>query len=113
MRTPLLAGLVFLTGLTAAQAQAPVCTQKIDALMGEWNAIGFREASKPSAEATGAAGHKHAQASLDVMKTHIRMAAQQCKEGKDHSALLHLDVVRAWLRLEDEAHPAWHFTPPG
>ena len=36
MRTPLLAGLAFFTGLTAAQAQAPVCTQQIDALMNEW-----------------------------------------------------------------------------
>lgn len=105
-------GVAAAIGTTAARAEQNVCGQQIDSLMQDWNAIAFHEASKPAAMASGKGGHKHVQLELDVMKTHIRRAATYCKEGKDHEALLHLDVVRAWLKLPDIVHPAWHSVPP-
>lgn len=33
-----------------------------------------------------------------------------CQAGKDHQALLQLDVIRAWLGLPASAHPPMH--PP-
>jgi hypothetical protein len=42
------------------------------------------------------------------MRFHLSEAATLCKQGSDHEALLHLDVVRAFLKLPDIQHPTDH-----
>ena len=96
----------------AALAQQPpakaACGAEFDQFKKEWNAIALPTGSKPSARVTAPGGHSHTQGEVDMMMFHAKKAVALCREGKDHEALLHMDMVRAWLKLPDLPHPASH-----
>ena len=101
----------FLAGAGPARAEN-ACVGAIDRLGAEWDAIGMTSASKPAARVSGRGGHAHVQAEVDMMRNHYRRAIALCREGKDHEALLHVDLVRAWLKLPVNPHPASHQERP-
>ena len=102
-------------GSARAQQQPPaadVCGAELDRFTKEWNAIGLPTGSKPGSHVTARGGHSHSEMEVSMMMFHERRAVQLCREGKDHEALLHMDVVRAWLKLPDIPHPPSHKYPP-
>jgi hypothetical protein len=42
------------------------------------------------------------------MRFHMAEATTLCKQGSGHEALLHLDIVRAFLKLPEIQHPTDH-----
>jgi hypothetical protein len=42
------------------------------------------------------------------MRFHFAEAVTLCKQGQDHEALLHIDIVRAFLNLPEIQHPTDH-----
>ena len=98
--------LVMLTG-TAALA-APACNAEIDKTVADWKALHLESGGKPSSMARGVNGHHHIQSAVDSMRIHLDAAKDLCKAGNDHEALLHLDVLRAFLQLPEIAHPTDH-----
>ena len=107
-----------LTGASAAQAQAaqpiqPVaCTDAIEQLRAEWDAIGLSTSAKPGGRVTGRGSHAHVQAEVSSMGFHFQQATADCRQNKDHEALLHVDLIRAWLKLPEEFHPVEHQALP-
>ena len=100
---------VLFSGVPRAQQPQPLaCGAELVRFKAEWNAIGLPEGSKPATRVTAPGGHSHAQAEVDMMMGHAKRAAKLCQEGKDHEALLHMDLVRAWLKLPDIPHPLSH-----
>jgi hypothetical protein len=98
--------LLAMTG-TAALA-APACNAEIEKTKADWQALQLQPAGKPAATSQGIKGHSHVQAAVDSMRSHVAYATDLCAEGKDHDSLLHLDVVRAFLRLPEIQHPTDH-----
>lgn len=94
------------------QPASEVCGSELDQFTREWNAIGLPTGSKPASRVTAPGGHSHVQSEVNMMMFHVKRAKQLCREGKDHEALLHMDLVRAWLKLPEIAHPASHQYPP-
>ena len=97
----------FATGIGAAHAQS-ACTSEIEKTRSDWQALKLVPASKPSSTSKGVKGHEHIQSAVDSMRFHMAEATTLCKEGKDHEALLHLDIVRSFLNLPEIQHPADH-----
>lgn len=100
----------FVLAGTSSFAQQPVpqaCGSELQQFKREWNEIALPTASKPGARVESP-GHSHAQGEIDVMMFHAKKADELCKQGKDHEALLHMDMVRAWMKLPDLPHPASH-----
>ena len=96
----------------AALAQPPpakaACGAEFDQFKKEWNAIALPTGSKPGARVTAPGGHSHSEMEVGMMMSHARLAGKLCKQGKDHEALLHMDMVRAWLKLPNIPHPISH-----
>lgn len=97
----------FATTIGAAQTQS-TCTAEIEKTRNDWRALNLQPASKPSAVSKGVKGHEHVQSAVDSMRFHLAEATTLCRYGKDHEALLHLDVVRAFLNLPEIQHPTDH-----
>jgi hypothetical protein len=57
--------------------------------------------------------HDHPAMVTNYMEGQLHRAETLCKEGKEHEALLRIDVVRSWLKLPFEQHPASHNYTPG
>lgn len=111
MKILIIAALVVVASSCAAYAQQPApqaCGAEIDRFTKEWNAIALPTGSKPNAHVTAPGGHSHIQGEVNIMMFHAKKAVALCREGKDHDALLHMDMVRAWLKLPDLPHPASH-----
>lgn len=111
MKILTIAALALVAATGAAHAQQPAlkaCGAELDQFKKEWNAIALPTGSKPSARVTAPGGHSHTQGEVDMMMFHAKKAVALCREGKDHEALLHMDMVRAWLKLPDLPHPASH-----
>jgi len=107
MRTQLLAAGAFVVIFGVAHAEN-ACNSEIDKTKAEWQALALQPASKPGAMSKGVNGHEHVQAAVDSMRFHLAEATSLCKQGEDHAALLHMDVVRSFLRLPDIQHPTDH-----
>ena len=95
------------TTLGAAQAKI-ACNSEIGKTKSDWQAISLQPASKPDVISKGVNGHAHIQSAVDSMRFHLSEATAMCKQGNDHDALLHLDIVRAFLNLPEIQHPTDH-----
>lgn len=90
-------------------APAPAaCAGAVAKLKAEWDALGLSTSAKPGGRVVGRGGHAHVQQELDFMVHHYNQAVTLCREGKDHASLLHVGLVRAYLQLPENAHPAGH-----
>jgi hypothetical protein len=93
---------LFGTGHHAAQAQtqtpAPTCGAALDALMSQWQAIGFVEPSKPAQQiVSGRHGYNTTGGQFNFMRQQIRVAARDCEGGRDSDALQHINTVNGIL----------------
>ena len=103
----ILAASMVAVGMAAARAES-VCKSEIEKTVNDWQAIHLEPGSKPSTISRGVYPHAHVQAAVDSMRTHLAIARRLCDEGKDHEALLHVDVIRAFLNLPEIRHPTDH-----
>jgi hypothetical protein len=111
MKTLTIAAFALVAACGTARAEQPMpqaCGAELDQFKKEWNDIALPTGSKPAAHVTAPGGHSHSQGEVDMMMFHAKEAVTLCREGKDHEALLHMDLVRAWLKLPDIPHPASH-----
>ena len=101
---------VCLIAVTAPSAHAAAaCGPEVEKTKSDWQALRLEApGGKPSSMMRGVDGHHHIQAAVDSMRFHLADATRLCAEGKDHEALLHLDVLRAFLQLPEIQHPADH-----
>ena len=105
---------VILVGIGPVRAAEPpagsqACSQELDALSGQWNAIGLPPPEKPGQpRVNGRGGHSHTAGEVNFMRNQIGRAARLCKDGNEHEAMLRMDVVRAILKLAEVQHPAAH-----
>ncbi|HTI82675.1 MAG TPA: hypothetical protein VL614_19655 [Acetobacteraceae bacterium] len=107
VKTGLIAAASFIAALGVAHAEN-ACDAEIQKTTSDWQAIALQPASKPGQISKGVSGHAHIQSAVDSMRFHLAEAKSLCKQGKDHDALLHLDVVRAFLNLPEIQHPTDH-----
>lgn len=85
------------------------CAEALAQVTAAWtSALGERPSSR--ADSAGPETHPHTPAELAYVRDRLREAALLCQAGKDHQALLQLDIIRAWLGLPAIAHPPTH--PP-
>ncbi len=109
MKTKFLLMVAVVLGAATGTAFAEnACNGEIDKTVADWRALRLEPGSKPSTISKGINGHEHVQSAVDSMRYHLNRAQELCKEGKDHESLLHLDVIRAFLRLPEIRHPADH-----
>lgn len=87
---------------------APACSAEIDKTQNDWQALRLEPVSKPGAISRGVGSHAHVQAAVTSMRYHLKKAQELCKSGNDHEALLHLDVLRAFLNVPEIQHPIDH-----
>ena len=97
-----------LIGLLSAAYAENACNAEIQKTKSDWQAIALQPTSKPGQISQGVNGHAHIQSAVDSMRFHLAEAETLCKQGKDHEALLHLDVLRAFLNLPEIQHPTDH-----
>jgi hypothetical protein len=107
MKVQVLAAMAFASTLGVARSEN-TCNSEIEKTKAEWQALALQPASKPGAISRGVKGHEHIQSAVDSMRFHLAEATRLCKQGQDHEALLHLDVVRAFLQLPEIQHPTDH-----
>lgn len=107
MKTQLLASIALVAMLGAAHAEN-ACNSEVDKTKAEWQALALQPASKPGAMSKGVNGHEHVQSAVDSMRFHLAEATSLCKQGEDHASLLHLDIVRSFLKLPEIQHPTDH-----
>jgi hypothetical protein len=107
MKISVLAAVVFVATLGAAQAEN-ACNSEIAKTKSDWQAISLQPASKPGVISKSVNSHAHIQSAVDSMRFHLSEATTLCEEGNDHEALLHIDVVRAFLNLPEIQHPTDH-----
>ena len=107
MKIPVLTAVVLVATLGAAQAEN-ACNSEIAKTKSDWQAISLQPASKPGAVSKGVKGHAHIQSAVDSMRFQLAEAVTLCKQGRDHEALLHIDIVRAFLNLPEVQHPTDH-----
>lgn len=105
MNSSLLAAIILGASIGAAQA---ACQSDIEKTKNDWRALKLEPGSKPTSLSKGVRGHEHVQAAVTSMRYHLHEAAMLCDEGKDHEALLHVNVIRAFLDLPEFQHPASH-----
>ena len=84
------------------------CGPEVAKTRGDWQALALKTPSKPTGMAYGVNGHHHVMSEVYSMRFHLKSAEDLCAKGDDHRALLHLDVVRAFLELPEIAHPTDH-----
>jgi hypothetical protein len=107
MKIPVLTAVVLVGTLGVAQAEN-ACNSEIKKTKSDWQAISLQPAPKPGAISKGVKGHAHIQSVVDSMRFHFAEAVTLCKQGQDHEALLHIDIVRAFLNLPEIQHPTDH-----
>jgi len=97
-----------------AQAAAPaICKQQLADLEKTWREVLPFSPQKPSpAQVAGRQGHTHPGIEYNYMSTQMRQARQDCDAGREHEAMLRMDVVRAIMKLPEVAHPAAHNYQP-
>ncbi len=105
MKSSFLAAAMLVASVGVAQA---ACQSEIDKTKHDWRALKLEPGSKPTSLSKGVRGHEHVQAAVTSMRYHLHEAQMLCDEGKDHEALLHVNVIRAFLDLPEFQHPASH-----
>lgn len=83
-----------------AQSTPPVqsCAAALDALMSEWQSIGFVEPSKPGQMIVSSRrGYATNGGQFSYMRQQIRAAARDCAAGDNADALAHIGQVRRIL----------------
>jgi len=99
----------------AAPSAAPpaTCQQQLDELSKTLSPLMPFGLEKPAqGKVMGHKGHTHTGIDYNYMNTQMRRAQQDCKAGKEHEAMLRMDVVRAVMKLPEVEHPASHNYPP-
>lgn len=84
------------------------CNSEIEKTKADWAALKLMP-SKPGAPSKGIRGHEHITAAVDSMRFHLAEAEDLCDAGNSHEALLHLNIIRAFLDLPEFQHPTSHF----
>jgi hypothetical protein len=107
MKLAFVIAVAFVGTMGVAQAEN-ARNAEIQKTKSDWQAIALQPASKPGQISKGVTGHAHIQSAVDSMRFHLAESESLCKQGKDHDALLHLDVVRAFLNLPEIQHPTDH-----
>ncbi|GLI95831.1 hypothetical protein [Methylocystis echinoides] len=93
----------FTTGTAVAD-----CYAEIEKTKRDWAALKLTP-SKPGASSKGIRGHEHFTAALSSMRFHLGEAEDLCNVGNEHEALLHVNIIRAFLDLPELQHPTSHF----
>lgn len=107
MKTLLAVTAVALVAAIAAPASAsPACEAQVAEMQAAWKAVPHPYSKMAERKTRG--DHDHNVMAETYMTGQMKQAEAQCKAGNDHEALLRLDVVRAWLKLPEIAHPAEH-----
>ncbi len=105
---------MIIAGMGPAKAVDPLpgeqtCSQELRVVSGQWSAIGLAPPEKPGqSRVSGTGGHFHTGGEVSFMRQQMSKAARLCKDGKEHEAMLRMDVVRAILKLAEVQHPASH-----
>ncbi|MDR3435772.1 hypothetical protein [Telmatospirillum sp.] len=100
-----------------AQSQMPpaeqpaACQQRLADAWQEWKASPI-PTDKAREQAMMRRGHDHPAMVTNFMQGQLDRAGALCRDGNEHEALLYIDVVRAWLKLPFEQHPASHHYKP-
>lgn len=97
---------VAITALTCGAAIAD-CQSEIEKTIDDWRALKLVP-SKPGAPSKGIRGHEHITAVVSSMQFHLAEAKELCDAGNSHEALLHLNIIRAFLDLPEFQHPRSH-----
>lgn len=94
----------------SAQTAAPAtCQQELEELSKTLNTLMPFGLEKPAqGKVQGYKGHTHTGIDYNYMNTQMRRAQRDCKAGKEHEAMLRMDVVRAVMKLPEVEHPASH-----
>ncbi len=101
---------IFAVSVLAASAGAASadCRSEIEKTKNDWAALKLEPGSKPSSPEKGIKGHEHITAAVTSMRYHLAEAENLCAAGNEHEALLHVNVIRAFLDLPEFQHPASH-----
>ncbi len=111
MKTLFAVAAVALLAIAATPASAaPACEAQVAEMQAAWKAVPHPYSKL--AEKKTRADHDHNAMSETYMNGQLRQAESLCKGGNDHEALLRLDVIRAWLKLPEIAHPVEHNYQP-
>lgn len=81
------------------------CKQALNDLIAQWRSIAVPATASAKSDLPG---HVHTALEVWYMRNQLRLALRQCEQGKDHEAMLRMDVVRAWLKLPEVSHPLDH-----
>lgn len=108
MRIKALGILAFTLAASVGTARAD-CKSEIEKTKNDWAALRLEPGSKPSSISKGVRGHEHIQAAVMSMRVHLHKAEALCAAGNDHEALLHVNVIRAFLDLPEFQHPTSHY----
>jgi hypothetical protein len=97
--------------------RAPVapaaCQQQLDELSKTLSRLMPFGLEKPGqGKVMGHNGHTHTGIEYNDMNAQMRRARQDCQAGKEHEAMLRMDVVRAIMRLPEVEHPTSHTDRP-
>ena len=104
-------GIAILLATSTTAMAAHTCATQLEALSKQWDDTGLLPPGKPGqGVVSGRQGHQHTGPEVEYMRQQINRAAHLCSEGKEHEAVLHMDVVRSFLKLPEIAHPPEH--PP-
>lgn len=114
----LLPALLLSTQLSARAEENPaedgkICQQRLDETKAQWQASPIPTSKARAMNVGTGRNHDHSAMVTNYMQGQIAKAETLCRAGKEHDALLHVDVVRAWLQLPFEEHPAQHGYHPG
>jgi hypothetical protein len=95
----------------AATDRAPIaptaCKQQLADFDTTWREVMPFSPGKPSqAQVMGRKGHAHTGIDYNYMSLQMRLAGQDCNAGREHEAMLRMDVVRSIMKLPEVAHPA-------
>jgi hypothetical protein len=101
------ATILLLVGLAYPARSDERCASRLRGLVNDWKSIAV-PGKTDSGKSESIPAHKHTELEVEYMRRQIRLALQLCNEGKDHEAMLRMDVVRAWLKLPEVQHPSSH-----
>ena len=87
------------------------CTEQMRDVVAQWSAT-FGDELPSRVDPLSSPAHPHTPGEVTYIREQLRQASLACQAGKEHDAMLRLDVVRAWLKLPEIRHPSSHPPPP-
>ena len=93
---------------TPPAAEMGVCQQRLDEVRAEWKASPIPTSKYRAASSNSRNTSDRPAVVTRYMQGQLDRAQGLCKDGEEHESLLRLDLVRAWLKLPFEEHPASH-----